>query len=252
MEHGAGQTYRGDPHSSIGTHGAYAGGLGREDVALFLCPNEPTAEANRATYPDTPAVVVGCPKLDPWADRALRRNDPPIVAVSFHWNAEIVPEARSAWPHYAAGLAALATSGRVRLVGHGHPRIADRLRAAYNKAGIVYVDDFAHVLDLADVYACDNSSTLYEFATVGPVVALNAPWYRREIEHGGRFWNLIPGLSCDDPIDLEWSFTRALEDPPAARRLRARALEIVYPMRDGHASERAAEAIRHYYPGGPE
>ena len=49
--------------------------------------------------------------------------------------------------------------------------------------------DFDEVMERSTLYICDNSSTLYEFASTGrPVVVLNAPWFRRDIEHGLRFW----------------------------------------------------------------
>ena len=80
---------------------------------------------------------------------------------------------------------ALVSVGHHRLV-QGSPRHRSRPpeppREAirfYEAHGIEYVPDFDDVLRRADVYACDNSSTLYEFASTGrPVVVLNAPWYR--------------------------------------------------------------------------
>lgn len=248
VEHGAGQHYGGDDSPSRSRHGSYSGGHGREAVRLFLCPNETVAQRNREVYPDAAIEVVGCPKLDAWHTDPPPRPSPgpPIVALSFHWDTVTIPEARTALPHYVESLVDLGDS--FRLVGHGHPRIAERLEATFAKIGVPFVVDFEQILDAAALYVCDNSSTLYEFASLDrPVVALNAPWYRRDVDHGLRFWNLIPGLTCDDPGDLPWTIRRALEDPPAARTLRTRAVETVYAMRDGNASERAVEAIRRHY-----
>lgn len=53
LEHGAGQTYRGVDGPS------YSGGIGRDAVRLFLCPNQTVADRNLARYPTATAVVVG-------------------------------------------------------------------------------------------------------------------------------------------------------------------------------------------------
>jgi hypothetical protein len=106
------------------------------------------------------------------------------------------------------------------------------------------VPDFADVCRRADVYVCDNSSTLYEFASTGrPVVVLNSPQYRGTVNHGLRFWDAAhvglhawPGDNLGDVVE------RALQDPPKAREDREDALDIVYAYRTGGA-QRAADAI---------
>jgi hypothetical protein len=56
----------------------------------------------------------------------------------------------------------------------------------------------------AAVYVCDNSSSMYEFAATGrPVVVLDLPegrikgiGYRRNINHGLRFWDALFGATA--------------------------------------------------------
>lgn len=240
LEHGAGQSY-GNRHSS------YAGGRGRERVRLHLAPNEQNATAHRARYPTTPVAVVGCPKLDAYHGRPPKpRSNPPVVALSFHWDCQVAPEARSAWSHYAEVLPALAAVDDIELIGHGHPGIIDELTPHYEAAGIEVVRSFAEVLERADVYAVDNSSTLYEFAgaTGRPVVVLNAPWYRRDVDHGLRFWEAATiGPQADEPDEVLPAIRRALEDRPEDLEERAAALKVAYAHLDGRASERTTMAI---------
>jgi len=111
--------------------------------------------------------------------------------------------------------------------------------------GIEPVEDFEDVLERADLYMCDNSSTLFEFASVGrPVVVLNAPWYRRHIEHGLRFWEAATvGVQVDHPAELRDAVMQALEDPPEQQAARQAAVRIAYTYTDGQASKRAAQEI---------
>jgi len=89
-----------------------------------------------------------------------------------------------------------------------------------------------------------HNSTLYEFAATGrPVVVLNCPRYRRDVHHGLRFWDHIPGIQCDTPEDLPGAIELALEDPPELREMREEAIAAVYPQHDGHATDRAVETL---------
>ena len=103
--------------------------------------------------------------------------------------------------------------------------------------------DFDDVLRRADVYACDNSSTLYEFASTGrPVVVLNAPWYRHDANHGLRFWDASGvGVTSYEPGRPAGRASSAAADI-VTRRVRGTALDIVYAYRTG-AAQRAADAI---------
>jgi hypothetical protein len=67
------------------------------------------------------------------------------------------------------------------------------------------------------------------------VVWLNHPEYRREVQHGGRFWTWPQraGVQIDRPESLMQLDLAALE----------RATWHPYAFADGHASERAVSAL---------
>jgi hypothetical protein len=234
LEHGAGQ------HYSNG-HSSYSGGRGRDKVKLFLCPNTEVAERNRAVYPNATIAIIGSPKLDGWSAASRTPHDPPTIAISFHWQCTVSPEARSAYPHYRESLPELASHYRV--IGHGHPRIMPQLEPVYERAGIEAVWDFEEVLERADVYVIDNSSTGIEAMAAGiPVVWMNAPEYRKHITHGGRFWNWTLGIpTVDRPREL----AEAIEAARAGGATRREQLvREIYTFTDGQSAKRAAEAIR--------
>lgn len=234
IEHGAGQGY------NI-RHGSYAGGDDCDDVGLWLMPNSYSADRWRARYPDAEVQVIGSPRLDSLPQRD--DSEGPTVCISFHWECMLVEETRSALGHYRNILPEL--NQRFRFVGHGHPRaMADRLPRIYRRAGVQVVDDFEDVCRKADVYVCDNSSSLFEFAATGrPVVVLNAPWYRRDVQHGLRFWDAANvGIQVNQPSELIPAIERALTDPPDLQEQREAALSKVYAYRTG-AAQRAADAL---------
>lgn len=169
----------------------------------------------------------------------------PTVAVSFHFDCAICPETRSAWRYYDPHLPRLVRDPRFRVVGHGHPRLWPTIRRRWAELGVEQWPDVDRVLSEADLLVVDNSSVAFETAAIGmPVVLLNLPSYRREVEHGGRFWSAPPGVQVDHPSELADAIACALTDPPAHRAIRARAVDWSYSgLVDGHASERAATAI---------
>lgn len=238
-EHGAGQSYS---HA----HPSYAGGGGRGRAVLFLCPNHQAARRNRRRYPKIPVAVVGMPVMD-----RLRHAPGPTgkkVAVSFHWRCKVAPEADTALDHFLPVLyttaVALAVEG-YELVGHAHPRIAAEASRRYREAGIPFAASFEEVVTEAAVFAVDNSSTLYQFAALDrPVVVLNSPRYRRNVNHGLRFWDEAGvGLNVSRPRDLCRSILAALEDPPEVRDRRRESVGRVVPFCDGSSASRAAEAV---------
>lgn len=225
MEHGVGQSYAGDPRTA--NHGSYAGGPGREHCALIMAPNELAAERWRAAYPQVPVHVIGATHKLP-----APLTSEPLLCVSFHWNGGM-PEMRNAFTHYHHSLAELARE--LPVIGHGHPRMAGALKTRYAKAGIRWVPRLQDVARAATVYAVDNSSTLYELARTRPVIAMNAPEWRRDVHHGLRFWSHVPGPMVDDGEGLLETARRLLyEGESEAERLhRERVLADVFPPLDG-------------------
>lgn len=241
VEHGAGQTY------VKVSDGSYAGGRGRGRVSLFLCPSGRVADANRKAYPDATVEVVGCPRLDV-LHKARREyaqhRDGTRVAVSFHWACGLVPEAGSGWDAFRGDVTALVADGRWQVLGHGHPRLWSRLERWWRRLGVEPVENWLSVIRRADVFVCDNSSTMFEACAVGlPVVVLNAPQYRRGVEHGLRFWEHAGmGPNVEPGDGLEW----ALNDVALFERERAEVAQAVYdvlPDGSGEATRRAVEAV---------
>lgn len=247
MEHGAGQAYIGE-RGSMARHPSYAGGMDREDVELFLVPNEYSANLWRTAYPNASVSIVGCPKLDSLPQRD--GGGPPVVAISFHWRGWVSPEAGSAKGLFMPVMAGLAK--RFHLIGHAHPGKGwgDTMAREYQRAGIEFVPDFEDVCRRADLYVVDNSSTLFEFAATGrPVVVLNAREYRKTVSHGLRFWDAANvGIQVDDPALLGDAIAEALTDPPAVAAARENALSIVYAYRSGGAA-RAVGVITDWLTG---
>jgi hypothetical protein len=169
------------------------------------------------------------------------------LAVTFHWDLRTIPETRSAWPFYANHLhqfAAWAQAHDHDLIGHWHPRLGNTLKALWQQAGVEVVADSIEVLARATLLAADNTSLMYEAASLDiPVLALELPAWRRNITHGLRFWDRVPGNSCPGPVALAHCLTETLDDRPLYREMRRLAATTVYAYSDGKASERAADAV---------
>lgn len=243
VEHGSGQAYDGEPDPG------WSGGRRREGVALFLCPNEVSAARNRVAYPRTPALVVGSPHLEALRRISRSASSEVTVAMSFHHpGIGKAPEAGWALPHYEAALPAiveqLQAAGAV-VLGHGHPRARRHFARLWRSMGIEHVVDFEDVVRRASVYVVDNSSTAFEFAACGgPVVLLNAPWYRRDVDLWPRFWAAADvGVQVDEPGDLVAAVLAALDDPPARCAARRRAVTEVYPLLGEKAASASAAAV---------
>ena len=247
MQHGIGQSYAGRPGG--GEHVGSAGGPHRDGVGLFLHPGPHPAARDRARYPRARVEVVGSPRLDALPTKP--RGGEPVIAISTHWCATLPPapelhgallcQHQQPWHGIRDALAALAS--RYEVIGHGHPRLIDRLATElWEPLGIEVVRSFDEVCRRADVYVADNTSTLYEFASTGrSVVVLNPPWYDRRVGHGLRFWAAADvGPNVDDPRALTDMVGVALRGN--GHRDREDALSMVYGYRDS-AAHRAAVVL---------
>lgn len=259
VEHGAGQAYDVDDPG-------WSGGSGRDNAVLFLCPNEVSAGRNRASYPGVPAEVVGSPRVDAlrsfagtspdgWGERTAEQptmerqpSGPPSVVFSFHHMGNgKAPECGWALPHYEEALPEVVEELRTdgfEVLGHGHPRAIKRFARLWYSLNVEHLRTFGEVVSRGTIYACDNSSTLFEFAALGrPVVVLNAPWYRRDVDLWPRFWACADvGIQADDADELAPAVRLARLDLPEVAASRARAVAEVYPLLEG-AAERSAHAL---------
>lgn len=253
-EHGLGFFYNEE-------HESYAGSrAGRHSVILKLSPNELNAAKERETIKKTPVVVVGVPKMDEWYKerntfmdtfRDVVRTKKRVVCISFHWDCKVSPESRSAYLSYVEFLErfkGMCDFKGVELIGHAHPKIMETMVPYYEKAGIPVEKDWNDVMRKADVYMCDNSSTIFEFAYLRkPVVLINAPTYRRKVEHLGnpRFWrNSNIGPVVNDPDDLYVALELAWYGHLGYLEAIDRAVETVFTFTDGKCTERAVQAIK--------
>ena len=154
-----------------------------------------------------------------------------------HWDMSTIPETRSAWPHYDRALEQLANDDRWTILGHGHPRLWGAIRRRWQELGVDHTPNWA---TCSTGPTCLSGTTLLRsssFASLDrPVVVVNAPWYRRGVHHGLRFWDYPPGLQTDLPSQLTPTVARALTDPPEGAWLRRRAVGRVYAHTDGRAS----------------
>ena len=189
-------------------------------------------------------VGVGCPKLDKYHGRTFQRNEKPVVAFSHHLDNRAVPETTSAFPWSQKAIEAVVASGKYEVLIHKHPGDSRDIEGWAKRIGCQFITDFGEVLETADIYVCDNSSTLYEFAaTDRPVVVLSPPQYRRGVAHGLRFWEHLPGVECSTPDHLSACIEEALADLPERQKLRRAAVEHCYGRLDGRATERAVRVV---------
>lgn len=251
-EHGAGQSY------SM-RHSSYAGGQGRDNVCMFLSPGPHVSAKNKHYYPHIPDAEVGVPKLDD-LHLAMSPELPspkpvPVVCISFHWDCNVCPETKSGFAYFKNSIDKLAEiasnksdkydSREFELVGHCHPRARKEVKPYFEKLGIRFIEKFEDVLTEADVYVCDNSSTIFEFASIGkPVVLLNPPHYRKHVSHGLRFWTFATiGPNAKNFQTLLDGIRECIHDTRENRALRKSMIDQIYHKTDGGAAERAAIAI---------
>lgn len=236
MEHGTGHGFK---------TAAYPDGPGERDVvSLFLPPNQYTADRIRSVR-NTPCEVIGTPKLDWVSNTFFSRSSPPVVCISFHHGSKTrrPPEAGSAFEHYKDIIPEL--KKRYNLIAHGHPLSRVRDLPFYASVGVPFVEDFKDVMKLADIYVNDLSSTLYEFITTGkPVVVMNAPWFRKDVHFGLRFWDYSDiGFTVEQPNELQNAIDSTLRNPELFLHKRKKAVKDLFPYL-GHSAEHAAAVLR--------
>lgn len=240
MEHGSGQHFTGYENAS------YSGATEHRQLALRLVPNEYCAEPHRKNNPKVPVAVIGCPKLDD----LVALDDVPSgpVALANHWGDKTpIPEMGSAWfPWHSYYKAVPETFGHS--LGHAHPKLWNRISNMVELLGFEPVPHFSEIARRAEVYVSDGMSTLYEFAALDrPVVVLNPPQFRREVNHGGRFWDWADvGVQVDNPNDICDAITEARKELPSQVNRRREIVAEVYPHL-GHSGITGAQAIQTHF-----
>lgn len=239
IEHGVGHSY------SNGSSG-YAGGIGKDRVVLFLNVNQRVHGLNMSAYPNVPQFIVGSPKMDKLHRHSAYNKVKPVVCVSFHWDCKVAPETMSAFPYYRSILKNMPKTNDFEFVLHAHPHIASDMQRWSKKWGVEFIPLFSDVIQRADIYVIDNSSTLYEFASTGkPVIVLNCPLYRKNVHHGLRFWEDISGLQVDSSRELLPAIYRTINDPNEFLELRQEITSRVYPYL-GSSVARCCEVLKDF------
>jgi hypothetical protein len=240
MEHGVGQHFAGLDHAS------YSGATEHRVLAMRLVPNDYSAQRHIAAHPRVPVAVIGCPKLDGLVDLPSPVNGP--VALANHWGDKTqIPEMGGAWfqwhEHYAAVPVAFPGA-----LGHNHPKLWTNTSAVLARLGFEPVRWFSEVARRASVYVSDGVSTLYEFAALDrPVVVLNPPSFRRDVNHGGRVWDWADvGVQVDDPGDIVDAIREAKRDLPTQAQRRRDVVEEVYPFL-GHSGLEGARVLQEHF-----
>jgi hypothetical protein len=236
-EHGVGLSYNIEHPSYVGSN------VGRERVILRLVPNQ-LARKREKKILKCPIEVIGVPYMDQFKDLKVKgkfKGDKPTVAFAFHWDATAAPETRSAATYFLPHLAEL--KKHYNVIGHAHPRIMSRMYMIYGRNGVGAAGDFEDVMKEADVLCVDNSSIMYQFGWLNkPIVLLNDPRYRKDVEHEGnpRFWrhaDMAPNVN--HPSELKDAIDDALAGK-YQKRLRECVKEII-PFTD---PKKAVKAIR--------
>lgn len=246
VEHGAGQVYTGDEKSALQPGYSASGGFRHGGVELFIAPS-PTVASRWKT---APAHAVGCPKLDQYVRMEPVRQQ--SVCFAWHWDSGVSPEARTALPHYVAALPAVVArfqAAGVTVYGHGHPRWEGSIDRVLADCGMTVLRSEREVFTKAAALIVDNSSIGMEFLALRrPVVWMNAPWYRRDIDHGGRFWTWTHGVpTVNSPDDLMAFPIESLFDGSEPTVATEHAVAATYGTVDGQAGQRAADLIAQYF-----
>lgn len=192
VEHGAGQRYVDLPEKAD----PYYGGPYPPNVIAYLGPRQSCVDST-----GLPGFAMGAPICDPYE----LFGEEKVCAFTWHWKARrVCPEADSALNYYVDWLPTIVKELQAdgwEVLGHRHPRLTSAM-GMWRKLGIVEVTAEI-VRRRASLLFSDNTSLAYEMAyTLRNNIVLNAPWYRRDVEHGLRFWDNPPGAMFDSSEDL--------------------------------------------------
>ena len=244
MEHGVGLSYGNLNPSYCDSSGS------RKHVKMFLCPNSYVFERVNRNFPTIAKKMVGIPYMDKYANRIFKVNKKnPTIVISFHWDCKGNNNfTRSAYNHYRNFIPKLKKEFP-RLMGHGHPRILAELDVAtYKPFDIPVIRNFSDVVEKADLYMVDNSSTLFEFAfTNKPVVVMNCPYYNKKMKVNYRFWEYADIGVNVEPTHLQGiidGIYEALEDSEEQQFKRKKAVEATFTFLDGKCTDRAVDALK--------
>ncbi len=152
---------------------------------------------------------------------------------------------RGGWPAYEETFRDLVLADPEDFVIHGHPRYQDYTAWKAREWGCEFVADFADVVNEAWLYVVDNSSTGFEWMALNrPVIFYSPPWFRREVEHGLRFYDLADAaVQVEKPADMESAILTALADPGPQRQRRMTVARYLFGADLSHgAAARAARA----------
>lgn len=211
VEHGAGQTYIGDRSS------AYSDGTkGYDNVVGFICSTDAVYQRRRLLFPDVPSTLAGVPKLDKYVNQDVSPTEK-TACLTFHWDCPVAVESHCTFPNFVKYLPRAVAEWKAQgwtIYGHYHPRIPE-LSHEYKKLGIPVLHTEQEVFNTCSVLIADNTSLLFEFMGLGrSVVFLNGHLYRREINHGLRFWEAVEhGTDLRYPRDILSLNLNALPQP---------------------------------------
>ncbi len=226
MEHGVGLQWYSAPHLAR---------FARADV--IAAPNDYIASRYRTYDSRLRVEVVGTPKMDGLL-KVPHESDGRTVAVSFHWTG--MRSGRTVPREFRDELQRL--NEHTTVLGHAHPRFFDLAAKFYTGLGIEAVADFNEVVRRADVYACDHSSTIYEWTALDrPVVLMS----RRGVVPGSSGLRYIDhadvGPTATPDTLTEVALMSLGGDAEHAEQRRAATLEL-FPYL-GHATARAVAIV---------
>lgn len=227
QEHGIGQTYEGEANSS------YAGSPTHGRLFAYLAPGYHPYLKNKKKYPEKMAHMTGLPLLDRYKEM---KEFPNVVGFVFHWDNTVRPETRATWPFWKNAISELSQERSVKL--HCHPREKQRFfREFLVPQGLthLWVETLEELHESVNVVCGDNTSAVFILGALGhPMVLLNAPSYRRSVEHGLRFWDCEDaGPNCEQPTRLVDAIREAETETDLSYR--ESALNYIFKRRN-HAS----------------